>query len=117
MSRWENDDINHLDLPDPTKYNTILIDKFGNETDDANKSVAKIVEVEDPALPKNNYYIKYSRGELVDPHHIEGTRGFNDKRYTFKKVDKDIYALYFRFLKTKNRLYFTQARRLLMRRS
>ena len=117
MSRGDREDISHLDLPEPTKYNTKYIDANGNETAEEIKAIAKIVEVSDATLTKTNYYIRYSRGELVDPHHIDGSRSYNDKRYIFRKVDSDIYALYFRFLATKNRLYFTQARRLLMRRT
>lgn len=111
MARGENEDVSSLDLPDPITVNKTYFDKNGKLTTDEKLAFAMVVESDN----KESYYIKYSRGEIVDPHHID--YNFKNKNYTvFKKVLKDSFDMYHKFLETKNRLYFTRARRYLMER-
>lgn len=110
MSRWENEDISDLSLPDPDITSYTFLDKNGKNTENQNLAVAKIASTNN----KNVYYIKYGRGEIIDPHHVDTNIYTNDKYYTFKKVTDKAFAAYQKFLNTKNRLYFTTARRLVM---
>jgi hypothetical protein len=111
MARWENEDVSDLDLPDPTQVKKTYFDKNGKITTDDKLTFAIAVDVDE----KDSYYIKYSRGEIVDPHHVD--YNFKNKNYTvFKKVCKEAFDMYHKFLQTKNRLYFTRARRYLMER-
>lgn len=109
MARWENEDVSGLNLPDPIKVLKSYYDKNGKITTDEKIAFAIEAEVDE----KKSYYIKYSRGEIVDPHHTDFN--FKDKNYTvFKKVCQEAFEMYHKFLTTKNRLYFTRARRFLM---
>lgn len=110
MSRWENEDVSDLDLPDPENIVRTYFDKNGKITSQVEKSVAKISECGE----KKVYHIKYGRGELLDPHHIDSSMQIKRSYYVMKKVNKQIFDSYKKFLETKNRLYFTRARRLLM---
>lgn len=114
MSRWENEDVSDLNLPKPENITRTYFDKNGKITSHPESSVAKISESSDS--DKKAYYVKYGRGELLDPHHIDSSMQIKRSYYTLKKVDQQIFDSYIKFLKTKNRLYFTKARRLLMER-
>jgi len=112
MGRWENEDVSNLDLPDPTDIVRVYLDKNGSETENESLGFAKISIDGDKSI----YYILYGRGEIVDPHHVD----YNVRKlsyYKFKKVDKEAFDSYVKFLKTKNRLYFTIARRKVMGRT
>lgn len=110
MSRWENEDVSGLNLPDPDTIVYTFLDKNGKEIENEQQAVAKIASLN----TKNTYYIKYGRGEIIDPHHVDTNVYKNDKYYVFKKVTETAFASYKKFLTTKNRLYFTTARRLIM---
>lgn len=112
MARWENEDVSDLNLPEPINITRVYLDKNGKEIEDPQLAFAKISKSDD----KNIYYIKYGRGEIVDPHHIDANFKKNDSYYVFKKVTERAFASYEKFLKTKNRLHFTTARRLVMER-
>jgi len=109
MARWENEDLTGLNLPDPETVSRVYLDKNGNETEDENIAFAKISQ----SGEKNNYYIKYNRGEIIDPHHTD-SNGRKNSNATFRKVNKKTFDTYNKFLKTKNLLYFTMARRMVM---
>lgn len=109
MARWENEDISNLNLPDPQTVSKIFLDKNGSETTNEDLAFAKITECNS----KKNYYIKYNRGEIVDPHHVD----FNSRKNsnsTFRKVSNKTFSNYCKFLESKNVLYFTMARRMVM---
>ena len=108
MARWENEDVSDLDLPDPQR-----VDKqyFG-------KSAASVKEKEAFAYRlivdgSESHYILYDRAEIIDAYNDRFTRSSSTTR-RFKKVSKDCFAFYIKYLKTKNNLYFTRARRLVM---
>lgn len=110
MARWENEDVSGLNLPDPINISTKYIDKNGKEINTEQFAVAKIVTADD----KNTYYIRYGRGEIVDPHHTDVNFNRNESYFKLKKVDEKAFHTYVKFLTTKNRLYFTMARRIVM---
>ena len=61
------------------------------------------------------WFIRMGRGEIIDPYEIDS--GYNQKRLAglkFKKVSEKAFDNYIKYLKCKNRLYFTKARRLAM---
>lgn len=113
MARWENEDISGLNLPDENKTIVEYYDKNGK------------VSIEEVAYAKyistwsglenigERWYIKFSRGELIDPHNIDSnTKNKNIQK--FKKVSKQAFNAYLTYLKTRNRLHFTKSRRLAM---
>ena len=108
MARWENEDISDLNLPNPETNVISFVGKDGASVDE-NKAFAKTVT----ASLGSQYYIKYGRGEILDPYQIDSLR-INGKLFTFKKVSQQAFNLYNRYLNSKNRLYFTRARRLIM---
>ena len=113
MARWENEDVSGLNIPNPVHVETKLFDLNGKETTE-DQAIAKSTEGSDGS---RRFYIKYGRNELLDPHHVDSS--YSDTRrqehlYTFKEVSKQTFETYTKYLKSKNRLYFTQARRFLM---
>jgi hypothetical protein len=113
MARWENEDVSELGIPEPITSNVEYFNKTGEKCEDMRYSFAKTISTttsSSDVLVK--YYIRFNRGELVDPHSTD----YNIKSKTpeFKKVSEDCYKLYKKYLATKNRLYFTRSRRLFM---
>jgi len=113
MDRLTEDDLKGLNLPDPDVADIVFLDKNGNPTQKEDQAVVKLVTTSG----KTNHFVKYARGELVDPHHTDSRQYLTQKLFKFRKVDAKTYERYEKFLKTKNTLYYTQARRLLMRSS
>ena len=90
-------------------------DKNGRITSDSTKSIAKMSYDEKRGEGTAFYYIRMYRGELIDPHSIDkNISTLNKAAFTEKKVSKDCFEGYIKYLKTKNRLYFTKSRRLSM---
>jgi hypothetical protein len=115
MARHENEDVSELDLPEQnTKVRFFTI--RGKEADEGN-ALAKTVEtLKGDHLFCKYFFIKYGRGEIIDPYSIDF--GYSQKKlssmYKYKKVSEETFAQYEKYLDTKNRLYFTKARRLVM---
>ena len=113
MARWENEDVSGLNIPDPVKVETTFLDLNGKETT-SDQAIAKSTKTSDGS---QKYFIKYGRNELLDPHQIDssyaGVRR-QEHLYTFKKVSKQAFENYTKYLESKNRIYFTKARRFLM---
>tara|TARA_R100000664_G_scaffold12302_1_gene19775 strand:+ start:836 stop:1189 length:354 start_codon:yes stop_codon:yes gene_type:complete len=115
MGRGEREDISGLNLPDPEKPDIIFLGLKGEQTEEK-KALAKCVTV------NNGYdntsvqcFIRMGRGEIIDPYEIDF--GYTNKKLAslkFKKVSKKAFDNYTKYLKCKNRLYFTKARRLAM---
>ena len=110
MARWENEDVSNLNLPDKEETEIEYYDKYGN-TAQEKVAVVKVTHTKqgDKTIGKR-YYVKFFRGELVDPHSIDYNK--KTKMFTFKKVSEKTYNQYMKYLKTKNTLYFTRSRRL-----
>lgn len=113
MARWENEDVSDLNLPDPEKIETLFIGLNGENTTE-DKAIAKCVQ---SSGGSSRFYVKYGRNELLDPYDADSSFASARRRthlYKFKKVSKDTFDNYTKYLKNKNRLYFTKARRLAM---
>ncbi|SVA81303.1 uncharacterized protein METZ01_LOCUS134157 [marine metagenome] len=112
MGRGEKEDVSNLDLPDPLNPEITFYDTKGQKVTNQNEGVAKSVKT---VLSYDNIsiqqFILYGRGEILDPHGVDfrSNRNF----YKFKKVPKDAFDNYIKYLKSKNTLYFTRARRLI----
>lgn len=113
MARWENEDVSDMNIPDPPTVTEVFIDLNGDESLEKN-AVAKSIKSSDNSL---RYYIKYGRNELLDPHQADSSYASSRRRehmYKFKKVSEKTFEMYEKYLKSKNRIYFTKARRFLM---
>ena len=112
MSKWENEDVSNLELPDPETTVTDFFDAKGNNCNE-NFAVAKTVTTNhEDGRVSTNFYIRCTRGEFVDPHDTD--RHIKLYELGFTKVTMKTFTQYARYLATKNRLYFTRARRLNM---
>ena len=113
MARWENEDVSGLNVPEPERLETDFIDLNGKCVAEAN-AVAKAVKSSNGST---TYYIKYGRNELLDPHQTDSSYASSRRQshmYKFKKVSEKTFQSYAKYLESKNRLYFTKARRFLM---
>ncbi len=113
MARWENEDVSGLGIPEPDKIETTFLDINGKETSEEN-AVAKRVE---SSGGSTTFYVKYGRNEILDPHQTDSSYAAARRQshlYKFKKVSQETFQSYAKYLESKNRLYFTHARRFLM---
>lgn len=115
MARHENEDVSELNLP---KQNTrvLFFTVKGKKADESN-ALAKAVEtLNGDDLFSKQFFIRYGRGEIIDPYSIDS--GYSQRKlsgmYKYKKVSEKTFTQYEKYLDTKNRLYFTKARRLIM---
>lgn len=110
MGRWENEDVSGLNVPGDAKVVIELYDKSGWVCENAKTAFAKKTTTEAEERTSVRYYIRFSRGELVDPHSVDSS--LKTDLSDFKKVGEKSFNQYMRYLETKNRLYFTKSRRL-----
>jgi len=108
MARWENEDVSDLDLPDPQRVDKQYFGKSAASVEEKEAFAYRVI-VDD----SESHYILYDRAEIIDAYNDRFTRSSSTTR-RFKKVSKDCFAFYIKYLKTKNNLYFTRARRLVM---
>lgn len=113
MSRWENEDTSNLNLPDEIKTVISFYDKNGQTSTEENAYAKHTSTWSGLENTGERFYIKFNRGELVDPHSIDSNIK-TAKLQKFKKVSKEAFDTYLNYLKTKNRLHFTKSRRLAM---
>jgi len=111
MSRWENEDISDLNLPDQPARTEMFLGVGGHNVEEG-KAYAKIVTTNTNDKEEQRFYIRFGRGELLDAH--RGDKRINNKIYAFRKVSKNTFDHYMQYLTNKNSLYFTKARRSLM---
>ena len=111
MSRWENEDISDLNLPDQPDRTEMFLGIGGNCTEE-NKAYAKIVTNKTNDKSEQRFYIRFGRGEILDAYRMD--KRIDEKLYKFKKVSKATFDLYKKYLSSKNLLHFTYARRSLM---
>lgn len=113
MARWENEDVSGLNIPEPVKSKVEYLNKEARDCKDERHAYIKKIST---TMPDKSifvkHYIRFYRGELVDPHATDSN--LKSKTPEFKKVSEDCYNFYLRYLSTKNRLYFTRSRRLYM---
>ena len=111
MSRWENEDISNLNLPDQPDRTEMFLGVGGHNTEE-NKAYAKIVTNKTDDKSEQRFYIRFGRGEILDAYRMD--KRIDEKLYKFKKVSKATFDLYKKYLSSKNLLHFTHARRSLM---
>ena len=104
MSRWENENVKELNLPDPLVLQVEYINTSGQSIKDQNGSVAKIQTVDN----KSNYYVKFGRGEIFDPYGIDKNK---ISTFQFRKVSESVYKNYIEYLKSRREVFLTRARR------
>ena len=110
MGRGENEDISGLNIPSPPKVEIMFYDTKGNESEEKNaiaKKVSTSLTYENISIQR---FVLYGRGELLDPHGVDSRA--NKSFYKYKKVSEDAFENYMKYLKSKNTMYFTRARRL-----
>jgi len=103
-------ELKDIGIPDPVSIETEYLDKNGEHLNSKENAYA----FSSNAGGHRTYFIKYNRGELADPHNIHISSGLSKILSTYKKVTEDTYNNYVKFLKTRNALYYTRARRNLM---
>lgn len=106
--RGDDADISFLDNVDRPYKSETYFGKSGNQVDE-NASFCKVLVVG----KWEKYFVWMWRNELYDPY---GSDILKRDRVQAKLsvVSKETFVQYLRYLKTKNKLYFTRARRLNM---
>jgi hypothetical protein len=110
MKKIEESELEEIGVPAPLTVVTEYFGKNGQQVFAKDQAFAFCSTVDGSPV----YFIKYSRGELADPHNVSMTTSLAKRLATFKKVTSDTFKNYKKFLETKNTLYFTRARRNLM---
>lgn len=105
----DDEDISHLNLPEKPYRSETFYGKGGNIVDE-NASLGKVLVVG----KWEKFFIWFWRGEIFDPYGSDLLRKSQQESAKFKQVPKEVFNLYLQYLKTKNRIYFTRARRILM---
>ena len=108
MARWENEDVSDLNLPDPEHVSRVYLGKSGESVEEKNAFAYTA-----STASYKSYHILYDRGEIINPYNDRFTKSSSVSR-KFKKVSKECFDFYMKYLKTKNNLYFTRSRRLAM---
>lgn len=108
-----NQELKDIGIQEPIKNIVSLYDKYGKSCDEENSAVAKTVQIssENKDALVVAYYVKHGRGQLFDPYGLDmnKTKAFD---FQFRKVDKEIFESYFKYLQTRREVYLISARRL-----
>ena len=115
MARGENADLSGINLPEPDTLDTTFLGLRGNATGEDMAFAKCVVTTSPDSQPSSQWFIRMGRGEIIDPYEID--YGVSKKKLSvlkFKKVSKEAFDNYKKYLECKNRLYFTRARRLVM---
>ena len=112
MARNEKEDVSGIELPEPLQSNIKFYDQNGKQCKEST-GVAKIVSTfltyENLSVQR---FVLYGRGEILDPHGVDSRA--NKSMYKYKKVSEKAFDNYIKYLESKNTMYFTRARRLIM---
>jgi|6_EtaG_2_1085325.scaffolds.fasta_scaffold34409_2 hypothetical protein len=109
MARWENEDVSGLNLPAPDTHDIYLYGINGEEVDRDPAALAqKIVQTSETFGDTVSYYIKGGIN-MLDPYGID-SNSFQRSNLTMMKVSENTFLLYYKYLRTKNKLYFIKAR-------
>lgn len=106
-------ELKDIGIEQPIQNIVSLYDKYGKLCEEENKSVAKTVQIssENKETVLTTYYVKHGRGQLFDPYGLDmnKTKAFD---FQFRKVDKEIFEAYSKYLQTRREVYLISARRL-----
>jgi hypothetical protein len=106
MKRQDNVDISSLNIPEPPYRSEVFYGKGGNIVDESS-AFAKQMTVGKWDV----HFIWFWRGHLFNPYGSDILRRSQEELAKLKKVSKDTFDLYMKYLKTKNTLYLTRAAR------
>lgn len=109
MKRGDNVSLDELNLPPAPYRNEVFFGKGGNIVDEASAFV-KVLTVGKWEV----YFIWFWRNILFDPYGSDILKRTQGEHAKLKKVSKETYDLYIKYLKTKNSIYLTKARRMAM---
>jgi hypothetical protein len=109
MTRGEKEDVSDLNLPEPQEAQKSYFGKHADVSLDTKEAFAYVSTVDN----SSSHYILYDRAEIIDPYNDRFTRS-SSKTRRFKKVSETCFNFYMKYLKTRNTLHFTRARRLVM---
>ena len=109
MARWENENLDGLDIPQPPKMHIQLFGALGATPNSEANAFAKKVSMGN----SNTYYVLYGRGDLFDP--FGADKGKHGRPYfSLKKVKESVFNHYIYYISSEDRIFFTRARRLMM---
>ena len=101
----EQDELNDIGISE-SKTIIVYYDKTSKEIEEEGDAVAKIVNTDG----KDNFYIKFRRGQLFDPYGIDALK-LNARDNRYKKVDLDLFLNYKKYLETRREVFLLQAKR------
>jgi hypothetical protein len=109
-------DLEDLKLPPPETKVITFFGKNGREVQNENAYAKSVISYYGYNDSSCHYFIMTGRGELIDPYVVDYgiSRNKISTMYKYKKVSEKAFESYLRYLKTKNRIHFTTARRLVM---
>ena len=113
----KNEDLSYLNLPDAGDVNVSFFGEGGQIISDEKSALAKVaICTYDHEHVSTQHFIMFGRGEIIDPYQADS--GYNKKTlsrmYKYKKVSSKCFDSYLKYLQTKNRIHFTNARRIFM---
>lgn len=106
MKRQDNVDVSGLNVPEPPYRSEVFYGKGGNAVEEPS-ALVKVMTVGKWEV----YFIWFWRGVLFDPYGPDILRKSQQENAKFKKVDKETYEHFMKYLKTKNTIWLTKARR------
>jgi len=109
MGRHDNADVSSLDLPDPSDPQTQYIGVGAVTVQSERDALAKVVKNGSSEIR----YVKFGRGDIFDPFGADQNMQ-SRPYYDFKKVNASVFDHYVSYLKDRERIHYTRARRLLM---
>mgnify|MGYP003114650715 CR=1 FL=1 len=115
MARGEDADLTGLNIPEPEKLETVFLGLRGKDSEEEMSFAKCVKSYRSGDDVSSQWFIRMGRGEIIDPYEID--YGLSKKKLSalkFKKVSKEAFDNYKKYLECKNRLYFTRARRLVM---
>lgn len=106
MGKHDNEDLSGLNLPEKPYRSEVFYGKGGNMVDE-NSSYIKVLTVGKWEV----YFIWFWRGHLFDPYGGDILRKGTSEFAKNKKVSKETYEAYMKYLKSKNNMWLNLARR------
>ena len=94
----------------PIIYDEIYYNDSGKECVDGEHAFAKMITKTSDQINALSYYILYKINTIVDPWGEDFSRR-KIREYSFKKVDRDVFEAYIKYLKTRDLRFLTIARR------
>lgn len=124
MSRYENDDLSHLNLPDPLQLNTVYHLEDGQELDgEAYDNMLTEYQAAEKAPPVTcgkvilnpttnmvTYFVLCSASSMFNPR-SKDARYMIRNRWKMRRVSRSTYELYIKFLRTNHQTFLYQAER------